>query len=247
MNSPASMTAFFAYAAGDCRRNDRASTAKAVAIAEFMREVGLKCISFNGIPRSINCLNGFRESLPSAVASQLSQTPTRGAESSRGTQGSEDDKSYDEIKRRGQWLWTSVYRPVDTKLYEKLAHAHPDLPVVILQNHYGALLSDPRTTTAELGHGTAAPWRVGRTLTSIVAICCLRAQTGCGPQLLSHVYGLRKAWEDGSYRDDMEPVAAHEGSGQEAVQWLLSDEGIEWILHRTDELLEAYREGYPRL
>ena len=35
--------------------------------AELVREVGLKCISFNGIPRTINCLNAFRAALPADV------------------------------------------------------------------------------------------------------------------------------------------------------------------------------------
>lgn len=234
MNSPASMSALFTLAAGDSRRDDQTSTAKAVTTAELMREVGLKCISFNGIPRSINCLNGFRDSLPTAVASQLSKTATRGVDSA-------DGHGFDEIIRRGQRLWVSIYDPLDTKLYEKVARAHPDLPIIILQHHYGALLSDPRVTTAELGHGTATPCRVGRVLTSIVAICCLRAQTGCGPQLLSHVYGLKKALADGSYTDGFGPPVTQEASKQEALKWLLSDEGIEWILQKTDELIGLFQ------
>lgn len=39
--------------------------------AELVREVGLKCISFNGIPRTINCLNAFRAALPADVAARL--------------------------------------------------------------------------------------------------------------------------------------------------------------------------------
>ncbi|EAU36132.1 conserved hypothetical protein [Aspergillus terreus NIH2624] len=71
MNSPDSLTALFHLAAHS------QSPAETVAIAELMREVGLKCISFNGIPRTINCLNAFKASLPASVADALSRTPTR--------------------------------------------------------------------------------------------------------------------------------------------------------------------------
>lgn len=71
-------------------------------------------------------------------------------------------------------------------------------------------------------------------MTSVVAITCLRAQTGVGPQVLSHVFGLRKALEDGSYEAD--------GMSEEelaAVKWLASDEGSEWILKTVDGIAEA--------
>jgi len=43
MNSPDSMRVLYGVA------SDSKPTAEAVAIAEFMREVGLKCIGFNGV------------------------------------------------------------------------------------------------------------------------------------------------------------------------------------------------------
>lgn len=103
----------------------------------------------------------------------------------------------------------------------KLARAHPDLPVYILGSHYGPLLSDPP------GHGVA----LGRVLTSAVAVACLRAQTGVGPQVLSHVFGLRKAWEDGTWKGGEEE--------EEVVRWLAGDEGGEWVLRSVDGIVEA--------
>ncbi|EGS22251.1 uncharacterized protein CTHT_0017700 [Thermochaetoides thermophila DSM 1495] len=150
-----------------------------LAAAELIREIGLKCISFNGIPRTINCLGAFKAGLSPSITSQLSTTPTRTVTPSNAVA----------VAARGRNLWHSVYTPFDAKLETKLADSHPDLPVHILSSHYGPLLSDPEPGRA-LG-------RVGRALTSVVAIACLRAQTGVGPQVLSHVFGLRKAVEQG--------------------------------------------------
>lgn len=210
MNSPASLTALFETATASTSQSNTVQT------AELMREIGLKCISFNGIPRAINCLNAFKASLPESVSASLSQQPTR----------TPSPQNISEISTRGKNLWDSIYRPFEVKLYEKLADSHPDLPVHILHANYGALLSDPsRITGANLG-------RVG---TSIVAIACLRAQTGVGPQVVSHVFGLRKALEDGTWKQDVE--------GEEGAQWLAGEEGNEWILKSVDEIVEGISEG----
>lgn len=92
--------------------------------------------------------------------------------------------------------------------------------------NYGALLSDPERET-----GASA----GRVLTSVVAVACLRAQTGVGPQVLSHVFGLRKALEDESWKGDVE--------GEEGARWLASDEGNRWILESVDAIVEAISGG----
>ncbi|KAJ5626296.1 hypothetical protein N7510_002605 [Penicillium lagena] len=209
MNSPDSLSALYQLAT-------TGPSTDAVETAELMREVGLKCISFNGIPRTINCLNSFKDSLPAAVASQLSSTPTR----------TPTPNNIGAISDRGRALWDSIYYPFETKLYRKLADSHPDLPVHILNSHYGALLSDPV-------RGTGAS--VGRVLTSIVAVSCLRAQSGVGPQVTSHIFGLRKALEDGTWANDRE--------NQEAAQWLASDEGNSWILNSVDTIVEAISQG----
>ncbi|KAG8407764.1 hypothetical protein J3459_018359 [Metarhizium acridum] len=170
-----------------------------------MREVGLKCISFNGIPRTINCLNAFYASLPKTITSRLSTSSSRAPTPSN--------------------LGTCLHGP--PALVDKLALSHPDLPVHILNSHYGPLLSDPVER-----NGLAS---TGRVLTSMVAIACLRAQTGVGPQVLSHVFGLRKAWEDGSWREK-------NGESEEVVEWAwcwLGDEGLEWILSTVDRIAEV--------
>lgn len=211
MNSPDSLAILFQLA------STNQSTEESVATAELMREIGLKCISFNGIPRTINCLNAFKTNLPDAVSSQLSRTPTR-APSPDNING---------IRDRGRALWDSIYRPYESKLYDKLADSHPDLPVHILNSNYGALLSDPP------GRQTGA--NAGRVLTSIVAVACLRAQGGVGPQVTSHIFGLRKAFEDGTWVNDVESEAA--------ARWLASDEGNTWILTCVDDIVESISQG----
>lgn len=190
--------------------------------AELIREVGLKCISFNGIPRTINCLGAFRAGLDGAVAGQLSTTASRGV----------DRSNIDATNARGRALWESVYVPFDTKLIDKLAESHPDLPVYIPGGHYGPLLSDPPER-----NGLAS---VGRALTSIVAIACLRAQTGVGPQVLSHVFGLRKAVEQGVHQTE----AAEDVDG---IERLASDEGCEWILKSVDSISEAIGQNFAQV
>lgn len=99
-----------------------------------------------------------------------------------------------------------------------------------MNSEYGALFADPPA----LGPATGA--KVGRVLTSIIAVACLRAQTGVGPQVTSHVFGLRKAFEDGSA----------EAEGEEEVsggEWLASDEGNVWLLETVDRIVEALGQG----
>ncbi|OGE54736.1 hypothetical protein PENARI_c005G06776 [Penicillium arizonense] len=211
MNSPESLTALYNLAS-------TTTPTQSLETAELMREVGLKCISFNGIPRTINCLGSFRASLPETIIAQLSHTPTRGP----------TPENITGISQRGHALWDSIYRPFETKLYDKLSESHPDLPVHILHANYGALLSDP---VRERAGGTSA----GRVLTSIVAVACLRAQSGVGPQVTSHVFGLRKALEDGSWVGDVE--------GEAGAKWLASDEGNLWILESVDAIVGAIGNG----
>lgn len=80
------------------------------------------------------------------------------------------------------------------------------------------------------------PWKVGRVLTSVLAVACLRAQTGVGPQVTSHVFGLRKAYSDGT--------AEAEGEVEvEGGEWLAGDEGGVWLLESVDRIVEAIAEG----
>ena len=68
----------------------------------------------------------------------------------------------------------------------------------------------------------------------LMAIVCLRAQTGVGPQVTSHVFGLRKAVDDGTWE-------AEEAMPEQGTKWLASDAGSEWILKTVDEIVEGYR------
>ncbi|KUI66466.1 Dol-P-Man:Man(5)GlcNAc(2)-PP-Dol alpha-1,3-mannosyltransferase [Cytospora mali] len=222
LNSPDSLTTLHATAS-----NPSAQSYKPMApvpAAELIREVGLKCISFNGIPRSINCLGAFHSSLPPDIQSGLETKSSRTLTPSNLARRNSD----------GLALWSSVYDPFDTKLINKLALSHPDLPVHILGSHYGPLLADPQGEDVDRG-GLAS---VGRVLTSVVAIACLRAQTGVGPQVLSHVFGLRKAIEQGVHLQEAESVEEREG-----MQWLAGDEGSEWILRSVDGIVEAVGGG----
>ncbi|KAJ5032225.1 uncharacterized protein L3040_008834 [Drepanopeziza brunnea f. sp. 'multigermtubi'] len=219
MNSPASLTILFHLATDHAQDQPQS-----VETAELMREVALKCIGFNGIPRTINCLGAFRSSLPVEIISSLSTKPTRTASQS----------NIHAIIARGHALWTSIYRPFDATLAAKLADSHPDLPVFILQHAYGPLFADPPTHRD--GPPGSAGARVGRVLTSLVAVACLRAQTGVGPQVTSHVFGLRKAFTDGS--------GEAEGEGMvEGGRWLATDEGSVWLLEAVDAVVEALGEG----
>ncbi len=198
--------------------NSRDPQRTPVQNAELIREVGLKCISFNGIPRSINTLGAFFGSLPTDVASALSATPTREFTAA----------NIETRKKDGLALWDQVYLGFERKLLEKLAQSHPDLPVHILNAHYASLLSDPR------GKNTGA--NVGRVLTSLVAIASLRSQTGVGPQVTSHIFGLRKAYEHGhANAEGQEPV--------EGGEWLASEDGNIWMLENIDKLVHVIGGG----
>lgn len=212
MNSPESLLALHSVATASSSQEQK------VYAAELMREVGLKSISFNGIPRTINCLGAFYAGLPPEISSRLSKIPTRRLTNS----------NLQSTLQRGTALWKSLYLPFDEKLVAKLAQSHPDLPVHILEAHYGENLSNP---PHQPQFDTPDKQAVGRVLTSLVAISCLRAQTGVGPQVLSHVFGLRKAFDDGTAEDDIE-----------GGKWLASDQGSAWILETVDKIVAAIGE-----
>ena len=130
---------------------------------------------------------------------------------------------------RGQALWDDIYEPHSAKLLGKLSDSHPDLPVHILSSHYSALLSDPFDSSP------AGGYKVGRVLTSLIAMSCLRAQRGVGPQVTSHVFGLKKALLPGAPGTREEEV-----QGQE---WLCSDEGVKWALESVDEISDVIAGG----
>ncbi|KAL1303775.1 hypothetical protein AAFC00_007112 [Neodothiora populina] len=211
LNSPESMLELYHTAVAS------SDSAGPVGTAEFMREVGLKCMCINGVPRVINTLGGFRAGLPEDVVKGLSTTVTRQLNTS----------NIEAVTSRGAQLWKSIYNPLHDKLFAKLGDSHPNLPVYILEAEYGALLADPSPNMP-------GPWKVGRVLTSMMAVSCLRSQTGVGPQVTSHVFGLRKAYADGSAK------AEDEVKGGE---WLASDEGSTWLLETVDRISGAIAEG----
>lgn len=218
LNSPASLVSLHSVA------SNAAPLLTPLSVAELIREVGLKCISFNGIPRTINCLGAFKESLDlNPWARNLATTSTRGV-------GADNIQA---VTQRGVDLWTSVYTPFHKKLYEKLGQSHPDLPVHILNSHYGPLLADPSDQEVPDRKNLG---RVGRNLTSVVAVACLRAQTGVGPQVLSHVYGLRKGVAQGTHEAEF---ADQEKGAKEGIERLAEDEGCEWLLKSVDDIARA--------
>lgn len=218
LNSPDSLAVLQTVATSSSPSSYR-SLQPPVRAAELIREVGLKCISFNGIPRTINNLGAFRDALPKPVRSALETRPSRAL----------TPQNLSQREAAGKDLWRSVYDPFDEKLLARLADSHPDLPVHILGGHYASLLSNPDESVDRGGLAD-----VGRVLTSLVAIAALRAQTGVGPQVLSHLFGLRKAVEQG--------FAAREADGEDEVkglEWLGCNEGCEWVLKSVDDIVEA--------
>ena len=220
MNSPKSMLELYGLATSSAHSQGSSDEkTSAVWTAELMREVGLKCIGLNGVPRTINTLGEFYSGLPENIQTELKKRqPRRGL----------SQPHIDSTLKRGNGLWESIYRPFSSKLTAKLAQSHPDLPVFIIEGEYGALFSDPAYT------GPDAPPNIGRVLMSIVAVACLRAQTGVGPQVVSHVFGLRKAYEDGS---------ADAEQAVEGGKWLAGNDGSLWLLEQVDRIVEAIGEG----
>ncbi|KAI1332372.1 hypothetical protein F5Y16DRAFT_357625 [Xylariaceae sp. FL0255] len=215
MNCPEAMTQVF-HLANETSASSTPKQRTPAQNAELVREVGLKCISFNGIPRTINTLGAFWGSLPEDVQEVLRQTPpTRNL----------TPENLELRKRDGLALWDSVYIGFERKLLDKLAQSHPDLPVHIINGHYSNLLSNPRGAVGRTE-------TVGRVLTSLLAISCLRSQMGVGPQVVSHIFGLRKAYEHGDAHAEGEvPV--------EGGEWLASEEGNLWLLNSVDNLVYA--------
>ncbi|WOO78006.1 Dol-P-Man:Man(5)GlcNAc(2)-PP-Dol alpha-1,3-mannosyltransferase [Vanrija pseudolonga] len=213
VNSPDAVTALYNYAA------EGEGVAGKVEVAVIMREIGLKCISFNGIPKTINNLNFLYDHLSADVQAGLSKEPQR------------QPHDIAALYKRGLGLWDGIYEPHSAKLIAKLSASHPDLAVHILNSHYGPLLSDPA------GPALPGAFKLGRVLTSVVAIAALRAQTGVGPQVTSHVFGLKKA---------LLPGGGGEGSTLQGQEWLTSDEGVTWVLESVDDATAVIRDGATR-
>lgn len=178
----------------------------------------IKSLTQHQVPRTINCLGAFYGGLPQDVQKELSRRPARRALNQR---------TIDDVVSRGNWMWNDIYHPLTDKLTAKLAQSHPDMPVFIIEGEYGALFTNP-PSDIDLN---LRP-NVGRVLTSIMAISVLRAQSGVGPQVVSHVFGLRKAFDNGSA--ELEGEVPVEGG-----KWLANDEGSMWLLEQVDEIVTA--------
>ncbi len=66
-------------------------------------------------------------------------------------------------------------------------------------------------------------------------MACLRAQRGVGPQLTSHVFGLKKSLLEGG--------GAESEAELQGQDWLTSDEGVEWVLNSVDEVSAVVGKG----
>ncbi|SGY91912.1 BQ5605_C038g11705 [Microbotryum silenes-dioicae] len=218
LNSPDSLKHLYTFATKDATEDDQVRTAAVGRIIPLMREVGLKCISFNGIPRSINNLAALRSAVPVPIQERLGTTPTR------------EPKDPSTVSSRANALWNSIYDPQSTKLLSILSASHPDLPVHILNSHYGALLADPPFQSSSPGESTST---VGRILTSLIAISCLRAQGGVEPQVISHVFGLRKA----SFEEEAKKELGEGG------EWLTSEDGAQWCIDWVDRIVDQVTRG----
>jgi hypothetical protein len=163
-------------------------------------------------------LNAFYDALPPFISSSLDTRSWRRLNAS----------NVEIMIAQGRTMWNSLHSPLQTKIEHKMEKSHPDLPVFIMNNMYGCLLASNQST-----NGTS----LSRVAVSLFAIACMRVQGDVGPQLLGHVYGLKKAWTDGVWSS--EPCVGSE----EAMRWLTSDEGCIWVLRKVDELVAAVGSG----
>ncbi|KAF1828282.1 hypothetical protein BDW02DRAFT_563266 [Decorospora gaudefroyi] len=143
VDSEASMTALYHHATASMDREG------SVAVAELMREIGLRGIAVVCIPQIMDMLAAFRASLPPAVRSSLSTTPSCCAEAD----------NIESIHQEGEELWNAIHHPKGSVIELKLANAHPDLANYVKGHVYGGLLARHRSPT------------VGRITISLCAIC----------------------------------------------------------------------------
>ncbi|EGG04155.1 uncharacterized protein MELLADRAFT_37591, partial [Melampsora larici-populina 98AG31] len=184
-----------------------------VKSALLIRETNLKTISFIGIAKAINSLGSFYSTLKEDDPETLSNLSTINQR--------RVPTSIEGNYKKALQLWKSIYTPFDEKLIQKLSSFHPDLPIHILHSHYGALLSDPINSNGPIG-------RIG---TSLIAVSTLRSAGKLGPQLTSHVFGLKKSLDE-IKRGEVDGIQEL-GTG---VEWLVSDLGVQWVIESVDKL-----------
>ncbi|KEP51961.1 BZIP transcription factor domain protein [Rhizoctonia solani 123E] len=195
VNSPDSIGYLYKFATQDGSSKPK-DLPERVAAAALMREAGVKCGVFVGVPKTINGLAGLYQALEDDVKAALPKDNPRNQASAVTNQ------------ENGLNLFKSVYDPHTEKLLAKLQSYHPDFAGWIVEHEYGALLSNVP------GHN-----HLSRTLTSAVAVASLRASGGVGPQLVSHVYGLLKArgFDLESETDDDRWLASEQGA-----EWVIA-------------------------
>lgn len=215
LNSPGSLASLHRFAAGSSLQlQDRLDR------AQLMREVGLKCIGFIGIPKVINNLAALRKAVDEdqELASALPTEPRRKL----------SGQDIPAVQSAAKAMWDDIYQPHHDKLIKILGHSNPDLPVFILDGEYGPLFSPPHTFRGNKAQPEPT-WEVNRLRTSLVAIAALRAQGGVGPQVTSHVWGLMKA----------EPSIAANDPHSNGLKWITSEEGAVWTVEAVNALSEA--------
>lgn len=186
-----------------------------------MREAGLKCIGFIGIPKVINQLAALRSAVDEddELKTALPTEPRRKVTQSE----------LQPVQDAAYKLWDDIYTPLSDKLISILGHSHPDLPVFIIDGEYGPLFAPPHTFANKPELKQEPAWEVNRLRTSLVAIAGLRAQGGVGPQVTSHVWGLMKAQNS---------INAQDGHAA-GLRWLTSEEGALWAVRVVDSLCLA--------
>ncbi|KAN0064028.1 hypothetical protein ACQY0O_003634 [Thecaphora frezii] len=220
LNNPGSLQSLHRVATRDLandleQRKDRAL---------LMREVGLKCIGFIGIPKVINNLAALRKAVEED-ADLVKALPTE-------TRRHITPDRLPSVHKAAYSLWDDIYTPHSSKLLKILGASHPDLPVFIVESEYGPLFAPPSTYSlpGDPPHLADHPaWEVNRLRTSLVAIAALRAQGGVGPQVTSHVWGLLKAKDSIA---DKEP-------NRKGLEWLATEEGALWVVKAVDGLCQA--------
>ncbi len=214
LNNPGSLQALHRFAAPSSSDLEHRTD-----VALLMRETGLKCIGFIGIPKVINNLAALRKAVEadSELVQALPTQPRRQIKADR----------LERVHKAAYSLWDDIYTPHSEKLLKILGTSHPDLPVFIVESEYGPLFSSPSSFALESeGEGAKQEpsWDVNRLRTSLVAISALRAQGGVGPQVTSHVWGLLKA------KDSIQP----DDVSKKGLEWLTTEEGALWVVRAVD-------------
>ncbi|KAJ8607722.1 hypothetical protein MRB53_040110 [Persea americana] len=199
-------------------------------IAEVVRETCLKCIAFNGIPRTINVLKGFVKQAKIDCGKRLAERPSNRQTTARNIKAKHDlDQSYG---------------PAYTILSRRSSRKALLTVILICRSSsttiYSVLLANPPQKTT----WPAPP--LGRVLTSVAAIAALRAQTGASQQVISHVRGLQQAYSSTPRRLEQGNLTAgpllSEEDDIEGGEWLASDQGCIWLLSWVDQICFAFRD-----